>query len=113
MKSQPLRLTDTGYEPCEPRDATHLQLHLPGPLPNRILPVMIGGRREGTPNWTWNGNVDMPTVKPSVLTKGGTYEGETYIEHVCHSWINDGKVQFLGDCTHELAGQTVDLLDVD
>lgn len=109
MKAQPLRLTETGYEPCEPKEATHLRLHLPGPLPNRILPVMIGGRREGTPNWTWNGSVDTPTVRPSVLTSGVDIDGE----HVCHSWINDGKVQFLDDCTHELAGKTVALLDVD
>lgn len=116
MKAQPLRLVDgKGYEPCEPAEATHLQLHLPGPLPNRILPVMIGGRREGTPNWTWNGSIDCPTVRPSVLTKGAGRvfrEGE-YKEHVCHSWINDGKVQFLDDCTHEFAGQTLELLDID
>lgn len=113
MKARPMKITAEGYSPCEPSEATHVRLHMPGPIENRILPVMIGGRREGTPNWTWNGSVDQPTVKPSVLTKGGTYEGDAYTEHVCHSWINDGKVQFLGDCTHELAGQTVDLLNVD
>ena len=30
---------------------------------------------------------------------------------VCHSFIRDGRIQFLGDCTHHLAGQTVDLPD--
>lgn len=109
MKAQPLRRTGTGYAPCEPAEATHLQLHLPGPFPYRILPVMIGGRREGTPNWTWNGSVESPTVKPSVLTRGGSPDGE----HVCHSWINDGRVQFLDDCTHEFKGQTMDLLEVE
>ena len=113
MKAEPLRPSEQGYKTCEPHEATHLRLHLPGPLPNRILPVMIGGRRAGTPNWTWNGSVDAPTVRPSVLTKGGTEVNGKYVEHVCHSWINDGKVQFLTDCTHEFAGQTIDLLDVD
>ncbi|MHC8396108.1 hypothetical protein ACYZT8_21075 [Pseudomonas sp. LB3P93] len=28
---------------------------------------------------------------------------------VCHSFVIDGCIQFLGDCTHELASQTVDL----
>jgi hypothetical protein len=28
---------------------------------------------------------------------------------VCHSFVTDGRIQFLEDCTHELAGQTVDL----
>lgn len=109
MKAEPLNLIEGGYEPCEPKDATHIRLRLPGPLPNRILPVMIGGTRAGTSNWTWNGSVDSPTVRPSVLTRGGDVDGE----HVCHSWINDGRVQFLGDSSHALAGQTVDLLDVD
>lgn len=39
-------------------------------------------------------------------------EGSTY-NIVCHTWINDGKVQFLSDCSHEFAGQTLDLLDVE
>jgi len=30
---------------------------------------------------------------------------------VCHSFVTDGRIQFLGDCTHTLAGQTVDLPD--
>lgn len=109
MKAKPLRATDNGYEPCEVADATHIQLHLPGPLPNRILPVMRHGKREGTPNWSWNGCTEKPTVKPSVLTRGGDVAGD----HVCHSFINDGQVQFLGDCSHEFAGQTLDLLEVD
>lgn len=118
MKSEPLKITDTGYTACEAHEATHLRLHLPGPLPNRILPVMIGGRREGTPNWTWNGSVDLPTVKPSILTRGSTGKTDddgkrTITDHVCHSFVNDGKVQFLSDCTHEFAGMTMDLLDVD
>ena len=109
MKAQPLRLIEGGYEPCDPKEATHVQLHLPGPIPTRILPVILSGPRQGTPNWTWNGSIDKPTLKPSVLTRGGDMSGE----HRCHSWINDGKVQFLGDCSHEFAGQTMDLLDVE
>lgn len=109
MKAEPLVQTDSGYERCEPFRATHVRLNIPGPLPNRILPVMIGGRREGTPNWTWNGNVESPTLKPSILTRGGDVDGE----HVCHSFVNDGRVQFLDDCSHEFAGQTLDLLEID
>jgi hypothetical protein len=32
-------------------------------------------------------------------------------ERVCHLFVTDGRIQFLGDCTHALAGQTVDLPD--
>ena len=28
---------------------------------------------------------------------------------VCHSFVRDGRIEFLSDCTHELAGQTVEL----
>lgn len=109
MKARPYKIVDGSYVLCDPKEATHIMLNLPGPLTTRILPIMIGGTRRGTPNWTWNGSVDSPTVRPSVLTRGEDEAGK----HVCHSWINDGKVQFLSDCTHEFAGQTLDLLDVD
>lgn len=78
---------------------------------------MIGGTRAGTGNWTWNGDTEKPTIKPSVLTRGGDF--------VCHSWINDGKMQFLTDTTStardvenqdnhkSLGGKTLDLLDVE
>lgn len=30
---------------------------------------------------------------------------------LCHSFVTDGKIQFLNDCFHSLKGQTVDLPD--
>jgi len=79
--------------------------------------------RAGHPVWGYNGNPDAPTFTPSILVtyrhpKGHTndnpapvgYNGE-YVNDICHSYITDGKIQFLGDCTHKLAGQTVDLPD--
>lgn len=48
--------------------------------------------------WTWDGNVEAPTFKPSVHYPG-----------YCHSFVTAGRVQFLNDCAHELAGQTVPL----
>ena len=63
------------------------------------------------PNWGWNGNLERPTFTPSVLV---TYPGPDAGKDgappaVCHSFVTDGRIQFLGDCTHELASQTVDL----
>lgn len=78
------------------------------------------------PCWTWNGDVDKPTFTPSILVTG--VEAMTDDEHatwmrggalpaprpmVCHSFVADGRIQFLGDCTHKLANQTVDLPDWD
>jgi hypothetical protein len=81
--------------------------------------------------WAFNGNAERPTFTPSVLVRSGHFneghkEGEscwcTYnAEHPgatapfacyrCHSYVTDGRIQFLSDCTHGLAGQTVDLPD--
>lgn len=32
---------------------------------------------------------------------------------VCHSVITDGKIHFCDDCTHELAGKVVDMVNMD
>lgn len=105
MKAKPIIETKDGDIRCDPRAATHVWLCLPGPWPYRRLPVITHGTRRGTPCWTWNGDTERPTLKPSILTR--TDQG------VCHSFITDGRVQYLPDCTHELAGKTMDLLEVD
>ena len=81
----------------------------------------------GPGGWGWNGSVERPTFHPSLLVRQGhhipnsppgcwcTYnaahpdEPAPFKCGVCHSFIVDGKIQFLGDCTHALAGQTVPL----
>lgn len=74
------------------------------------------------PAWDFNGDFDRPTFSPSVLVRGhqlsrdenGKWNGEwerdatgNPIPSVCHSFVRDGQIQFLSDCTHDLAGQTV------
>lgn len=61
--------------------------------------------------WTWNGSLETPTLSPSILVQAR--KGNPLQELVCHSFVNDGRIQFLGDCTHALAGQTVDLPEID
>lgn len=88
------------------------------------------GQTVKMPCWTFNGNMDSPTFQPSLLWRTGKYcmsekainemrqaEPERFefmerISKICHSFIRDGKIQFLGDCTHDMKNQTVDLLDV-
>jgi len=53
------------------------------------------------------GSYDKPTFQPSLLInkdKQGDYP-------LCHTFITDGKIQFLVDCTHALAGQTIEMED--
>lgn len=73
--------------------------------------------------WTWNGDLERPTFTPSVLIRGNQWPRDEYPEYykpqhpgvapgedtVCHSFVTDGRIQFLDDCTHVLAGQTIDL----
>ncbi len=94
-----------GYIPCGAEEATFIEIHLPGPLPTRIIPVQTKGSRKDTHNWTWNGSLSAPDLRPSLLSWTD--------EHRCHSFVNDGKVKFLNDCSHEYAGKTIDLLDVE
>ena len=77
------------------------------------------------PVWGFNDNVEKPTFSPSLLVQYDMWEPpvtpenmeqwkaapwqQTKVHYVCHSFINDGKIQFLTDCTHKLAGQTVDI----
>lgn len=61
--------------------------------------------------WQFNGNFDKPTFFPSLLAKG--YSERYNRDYVCHSFVTDGQIQFLSDCTHELAGQTVPLPDAE
>jgi hypothetical protein len=59
------------------------------------------------PVWTFNGDFEKPTIRASVLVNHGN-DGRN---GRCHSFVTDGNIQFLDDCTHELKGQTVPLED--
>lgn len=59
--------------------------------------------------WQYNGDAEKPTVRASVLTKH-VKNGK---EVICHCFITDGNIQFLGDSTHPLSGRTVPLPDFD
>lgn len=80
----------------------------------------------GGAGWSWDGNAERPTFAPSLLVRSGHHaDGKhpcwcTYNrDHpddpspfkcgVCHSFVRAGRIEFLSDCTHALAGQTVPL----
>lgn len=74
--------------------------------------------------WNFSGDFARPTLSPSVLIRVGHHvTGQTKAEcnacnegltacGICHSFVRDGRIEFLSDCTHALAGQTVDLPDI-
>lgn len=60
-------------------------------------------------NWTFvNHDFKKPTFSPSMLV----HANKTGEQKRCHSFVCDGKIQFLNDCEHELKGQTVELPEI-
>lgn len=58
--------------------------------------------------WQFNNDLEKPTVTPSLLVHWKLESGDK----VCHSFINNGNIQYLSDCTHKLAGKTVEIKDI-
>lgn len=120
MKAKPVKLINQQWVQVPKDEATHIELRFPldhisipididppytyYPLVKRIIPVQLSGSRAGTGNWSWNGDTEKPTLKPSILTQ--------VMEYRCHSFVNDGVVQFLSDCSHDKANTSIELMDV-
>jgi hypothetical protein len=112
----------------------------PGCKESHAVHVEPAADGRARPVWGFNGNGDAPTFTPSVLVRTGhhvpdfadrfqqrgtepscwcTYNAEHPNEPapfqctVCHSFVTDGRIHFLADCTHALAGHIVDLPDWD
>jgi hypothetical protein len=72
---------------------------------------------DGPHAWQWDGNVEAPTISPSVrcfttvddegkpLPDGGQ-------RTLCHCFVKAGQIEFCGDSPHALAGKTVPLPDL-
>lgn len=91
------------------------------------------GEGDKVPIWEWNGSLNSPTFTPSIMVKHPHSSPENNILHnkfykkyrryptlkelpydrlsVCHSFVTNGGIRFLEDCTHHLKGQTVKLND--
>lgn len=68
---------------------------------------MVYVDRANRPVWSFNGDKDAPTFSPSILVTSSWMDKPT----ICHSFVRDGKIEFLSDCTHKLKGQTVGIPD--
>lgn len=99
------------------------RLYLWCPGCNDLHAVCVHRTNDGV-CWQWDGNLEAPTISPSIKVEGkqwpedaGFYKpnhsavpagGPT----VCHSFVKNGQWEFLGDCTHNLKGQIVPLPSV-
>lgn len=59
-----------------------------------------------TTDWTFNGDMEKPTFSPSLLNYNPRDKS-----YRCHLFVRDGRIEFCGDCSHSLAGKTVEMED--
>lgn len=110
----------------------HASFYCPGCKDYHTVAVSV---TQSPAKWGYNGDPEKPTFTPSILVRGGHYapsfkpgdrcwciynaekrakgEPEAFACNTCHSFVTAGRIQFLADSTHHLAGQTVDLPDLD
>lgn len=82
-----------------------------------------GGCHGVNETWEFNGDLENPTFHPSILVRGTVPITDEEAERIlkgekvepkllrCHSFVTDGRMEYLSDCTHALAGTTVKLKD--
>lgn len=70
-----------------------------------MLPVNTD---QHSPAWIWDGNLEAPTISPSIKTESGNPDKP----FVCHSFLQAGVFDFLTDSTHSLSGCKVPIPDL-
>lgn len=64
----------------------------------------------GKASWDWNGDLERPTLSPSILTNKDNTEASSHPR--CHSFLKNGVFEFLSDFTHPLANMQVEMPDL-
>lgn len=85
------------------KEGEHTRLHFYCPGCECNHGVYVDGPRGPKPVWQWNKSETAPTLVPSLLIKG---------QHRCHLFVRNGRIEFLKDCNHKMAGLTVEMHDV-
>lgn len=60
-------------------------------------------------SWDFVGTLKKPSVVPDIVNKRQLDNGS---EELCHLHLLAGKLWFLNNCTHKLAGEVIDLEDI-
>lgn len=80
----------------------------------RILPPFEPNRQ-----WVFDGNFEKPTLTPSVNIRTGKYVDPKFEDSggveskICHFFITNGQISYCSDSTHDKAGMTLDLPEID
>ena len=75
--------------------------YCPGCKMHHQVPTKGSGR----PNWEFNGDLEKPTFKPSLMMRYP--KGKKQIEFVCHLFIRNGKIEYCNDSSHVYKGRTI------
>lgn len=59
--------------------------------------------------WTYNGDEGKPTFTPDQVH---IEYGEEGVRRRCHFRVTKGRIEYLPDCSHLMAGMTVDLPEI-
>jgi hypothetical protein len=59
--------------------------------------------------WTFNNDLELPTFSPSLLNTCENHPDPK--QRRCHLVLTAGKLNYMGDCSHDLAGKEIDLPD--
>ena len=62
-------------------------------------------------SWSFSGSEDSPTFEPSVLLQ--VQFTTDRLPKICHAFVSDGKIYYLADSTHHLAGQTINMEEIE
>lgn len=99
-------------ETKQPTQVVRWYFHCPGC--EDLHCYTVGPPNGQEPRWTRTGSDEKPSFAPSLLVrctyppgwKKGQHEEE---KTVCHLFLREGVLEFLGDCTHTLKNQKVPL----
>jgi hypothetical protein len=71
----------------------------------------LDGPNSSGAKWIWDGNVENPTFTPSmnitINAKSHPHYQPDAATSVCHYFLRNGAIEYLGDCTHSLKGQRI------
>ena len=108
------------------------------PACDGVHQIRVSDPAQPNSGWSFNNNPDAPTFSPSVKVTGrswtkagkaahdawveagrphdatGSFQKFESMDTCCHFFVQDGKINYCGDCTHEMNGkQGVPMLEWD
>ena len=62
--------------------------------------------------WDFDGNVEKPSLSPSVKVTVCRTHDPDFENKICHYFLKNGRFEYLSDCTHKLAGMRIPMVEI-